>query len=85
MHTPEFDYEKERQRVEKAVARYHLTAPVFMDNDYAYWKALGNRFWPSFYLVDKQGRIRAQLSGQMDKGSRKAMRMEQAIQALLAE
>ncbi len=85
IHTPEFDFEKERRRVERAVQRYKLDQPVFMDNDYAYWNALGNRYWPSFYLVDKNGRIRAQALGQLNQGSGMSGQMEGAIRSLLAE
>ena len=53
IHSPEFDFEKKRSRVEGAVKKYHLDHPIMMDNDHTYWKALGNRYWPTFYLVDK--------------------------------
>lgn len=85
IHTPEFDYEKDRVRVEKAAKRYELNYPIYMDNSYAYWNALGNRFWPSFYLVDKSGRIRGRTSGTIYQDTRTAKVMEDAITELLAE
>jgi len=85
IHTPEFDYEKDRSRVERAVKRYKVDFPVYMDNDYAYWKALGNRYWPSFYLVDKAGRIRAREIGELHDGTPRATGMETILQALLKE
>ncbi len=85
IHTPEFDYEKDRKRVERAVARYKLDHPVFMDNDYGYWNALGNRYWPSFYLVDKAGTIRASEVGELHEGTAKGSGFEQKIKNLLAE
>ncbi len=85
VHTPEFDFEKDRGRVERAVKRYKLDQPVFMDNDYAYWNALGNRYWPSFYLVDREGNIRAKTVGELHKGERKGERFEAKLRELLAE
>ena len=58
VHSPEFDFEKERSRVEAAVKRYNKISPVFMDNDHGYWRSLGNRYWPTFYMVDKKGIVR---------------------------
>ena len=85
VHTPEFEHEKERRRVERAVERFRLEQPVFMDNDYAYWKALGNRYWPSFYVVDRTGRIRAKEVGELHEGTGKGDRFENLIKDLLAE
>jgi hypothetical protein len=56
-----------------------------MDNDYAYWNALGNRYWPSFYLVDKQGRIRLAAAGEMHDQTSEGTRFEDSIKLLLAE
>jgi hypothetical protein len=56
-----------------------------IDNDFAYWRALGNRYWPAFYVVDKQGRIRARYIGETHQGSRQAKLIEQQIRDLLVE
>ncbi len=85
IHSPEFDFEKERARVEKAVRRYKLSHPIMMDNDFAYWKALGNRYWPSFYLVDKDGVIARRFTGEMHEGSEDAREAAALIEELLAE
>jgi hypothetical protein len=31
---------------------------VAQDNDGLMWRAYNNRYWPSLYLIDKQGNIR---------------------------
>jgi hypothetical protein len=85
VHTPEFDYEKERRRVERAVERYKLEQPVYMDNDYAYWNALGNRYWPAFYLVDRKGNLRASEEGELHLDTDKGNSFEGKLRALLAE
>jgi thiol-disulfide isomerase/thioredoxin len=85
IHTPEFDHEKVRANVEKKIAEFELTHPVMMDNDFAYWNAYGNRYWPAFYLVDKQGMIRHRFAGETHAETGKARAIEAAIEALLKE
>ena len=57
LHTPEFTFEKDKKNVEDAMAKFGITYPVVMDNDYATWTAYGNRFWPRKYLIDIYGNI----------------------------
>ncbi|MES9964928.1 MAG: redoxin domain-containing protein [Candidatus Sedimenticola sp. 20ELBAFRAG] len=85
IHTPEFQHERKRKNVEKKIGEFKLTHPVMMDNDFSYWNATGTRYWPSFYLVDKQGRLRHQFIGETHAGDKKALNVEQAISSLLAE
>ena len=56
-----------------------------MDNNFSYWKAMNNRYWPTFYLVDKQGQIRARFIGETHKGDANAVAIEKTIKMLLAE
>ena len=84
-HTPEFDYEKKRSQVEAAVTRYELDHSILMDNDYAYWRALGNQYLPSFYLVDKEGAIAARVIGEVHDGDHNAKWMEMMIERLFAD
>ena len=56
-----------------------------MDNDYAYWRALGNQYWPSFYLVDKKGVIAARVIGEVHNGDRNASQIETMIERLLGD
>jgi hypothetical protein len=85
IHTPEFDYEKSRQRVEQAAARFQLKQPIYLDNDYAYWNALDNHYWPAFYLVDRRGNIRATDVGELHLNTSKGDAFEAKLEALLAE
>ncbi len=84
IHSPEFDFEKDRKQVEAAVNRYGLDHPIMMDNDHAFWRALGNRYWPSFYLVDREGRLVHYVLGETHPGSPDAKAVEAKIEALLA-
>lgn len=85
IHSPEFDYEHNRGAVEKAIKKYKLQHPVMMDNDFAYWQALSNRYWPAFYLVDKQGNLRYRFIGETHLGDAQADKIERAIEYLLQE
>jgi len=64
IHTPEFAFAKDRRQVEAAVHRLGIKYPVLLDNDYRNWDAFANRYWPSLYLIDSQGYIRYQHSGE---------------------
>ena len=85
IHTPEFDREKERENVVKKVAEFELHHPIMMDNDFAYWRALRNKYWPAYYIVDKQGNIRKGFIGETHKGDRRAKKIENLIAKLLKE
>jgi thiol-disulfide isomerase/thioredoxin len=83
VHTPEFDRERDRGAVTQAVARLGIRYPVLIDNEYAYWRALGNRYWPAFYLIDTEGRIVDTRIGELHVGERRADAFEAAIARLL--
>jgi hypothetical protein len=56
-----------------------------MDNDYAYWKALENRYWPSFYLVDRRGNLRAKDVGELHLNTAKGDAFEARLRELIEE
>jgi thiol-disulfide isomerase/thioredoxin len=57
MHSPEFDFEKQRSNVAAAVQRFGVTWPVALDSQMATWNAYGNNYWPAEYLLDQSGRV----------------------------
>ena len=59
--------------------------PVMLDNDHSYWRAMKNRYWPSFYVVDKKGIVRGTFVGETHKGSKRARAIEKLVQQLIAE
>jgi len=79
-HYPEFAYEKELDNVKQAIAEYGIEYAVTQDNDGVTWRAYKNRYWPTLYLIDKQGHIRY-----IHIGEGNYKETEQNIQALLAE
>ena len=58
VHSPEFEFEKNLENVQKAVADYGIGWAVALDNDFKTWRAYENRYWPAKYLIDKDGIIR---------------------------
>lgn len=58
VHSPEFEFEKNPDNVEKAINDFGLTYPIVQDNDFATWRAYSNRYWPAKYIVDKDGLVR---------------------------
>jgi thiol-disulfide isomerase/thioredoxin len=58
VHTPEFSFEHELERVRQQVEERAIDYPVALDNDYAIWSAFANHYWPAIYLVDREGIIR---------------------------
>lgn len=80
VHSPEFDEEQNLDNVRREVASLGIKYPVVADNDFANWKAYDVAGWPTFFLIDKSGRIRW-----MHVGEGAYDETEQAIQKLLAE
>lgn len=85
VHTPEFDHERVRDNVVAKVKEFQITHPVMLDNDHSYWRAMSNRYWPAFYLVDRKGQVRGLFIGETHAGDRNAKGMEATIEQLLAE
>ncbi len=85
VHTPEFAREKVLASIREKARGFKIDYPVMVDNDHAYWNAMGNRYWPAFYLIDRQGRIRALFAGETHAGDAQARDIEAQITALLAE
>ena len=57
IHSPEFEFEKDQENVQKAVEKWGVEYPVVLDNDFGTWKNYQNRYWPHKYLIDIDGFI----------------------------
>jgi cytochrome c biogenesis protein CcdA/thiol-disulfide isomerase/thioredoxin len=66
VHTPEFAFERELANVDQAVRRFGIEYPVALDNHYDTWTAWKNRYWPTLYLVDREGRLVLRHEGEGD-------------------
>ena len=58
VHTPEFSFEHEIDRVRQATNERGIDYPVALDNDYEIWSAFDNNAWPALYFVDTEGIVR---------------------------
>jgi len=79
VHTPELEQEKIPANVRTAVKELAITYPVMIDGNYSYWRALNNRYWPAFYLIDRDGKIVLTAFGELHRGDKRGDAMEAAI------
>ncbi|MDC6169971.1 cytochrome c biogenesis protein DipZ [Paucibacter sp. XJ19-41] len=66
VHTPEFGFERDSVHLQAAIKRHRLPYPVAQDNGWKTWSAWGVRYWPSLFLIDRQGRLVFQHVGEGD-------------------
>jgi thiol-disulfide isomerase/thioredoxin len=76
VHSPKFAHEADADALRGAVERYEVAHPVLDDPDLVTWQAYTARAWPTLVLVDPEGYVVAQYSGEGHA---------HAIDALLAE
>ena len=80
VHSPEFSFEKNLRNIKAAVKRYRLPYPIAVDNKMATWSAYLNNSWPHVYLIDRNGKIAFDLSGEGGDED-----LQTHLRALLAE
>jgi thiol-disulfide isomerase/thioredoxin len=88
IHTPEFppySGEHDRANVQRALRTYGIHFPVAQDNDRRTWDAYGIRFWPSFVLIDRRGRIRYETAGEFHQRDATYEDWRRRIEGLLDE
>ena len=78
VHTPEFRFEKESPNVQAALKRYNIEYPVTLDNNSSTWHTYRVHYWPTLFLIDKNGTIVYRHIGEGAYAE-----TEQKIQALL--
>jgi thiol-disulfide isomerase/thioredoxin len=79
-HFPEFASERDLDNLKHAVKQLAIPYPVAQDNEGVTWRAYNNKYWPSFFLIDKMGHIRYKHVGE---GA--YQETEAAIKSLLVE
>lgn len=78
VHSPEFEFEKDKNNVKKSLQKLNVTWPVVLDNEMINWNNFANRVWPAKYISDKKGNI---VYTHFGEGSYKET--EEVIQGLL--
>lgn len=63
IHTPGYAEAKLAENVKAAIDRYQIPYPIAMDNDWRTFDAYKNNYWPTEYLIDKDGFIRFRHEG----------------------
>jgi thiol-disulfide isomerase/thioredoxin len=64
VHSPKFPHEADPSAIAAAVQRYDVEHPVLDDPDLLTWCQYAARAWPTLVLVDPEGFIAAQYSGE---------------------
>ncbi|MBI1822999.1 MAG: redoxin domain-containing protein [Nitrospirae bacterium] len=64
IHTPEFTFEKEVERVKEAVSFLKIKYAVGLDNQKKTWDAFGNHYWPHKYFFGPDGTLRYEVVGE---------------------
>jgi thiol-disulfide isomerase/thioredoxin len=79
VHSPKFPHEHDHAAVERAVERLGIEHPVLDDPEMRTWSAYAIQAWPTLVLIDPEGYIAHQVSGEGHIGY-----LAQAIATLLA-
>lgn len=64
VHSAKFDNEKETKSIRKAVLRYEIAHPVVNDADHKIWNSYGVESWPTYVLIDTEGKYVGHASGE---------------------
>ena len=67
IHAPEFDYEADVDNIAEAAANLGVTWPIALDPDkrtFHSWQEGPTAFWPRIYLLDRDGHIRYDHTGE---------------------
>ena len=86
VHTPELEAERDPKNVATFARENGLTFPILLDGNSANWKRWNQKFWPTIYVVDGQGRVRFKWEGELESGGAKGTaKVEAQVEAILAE
>jgi thiol-disulfide isomerase/thioredoxin len=64
VHSPKFVHEADHDSIVAACERYGVHHPVLDDPELTTWKAFAVRAWPTLTLIDPEGYVVAQMSGE---------------------
>ncbi len=79
VHSAKFENEQSTARIRQSILRYEITHPVVNDNRLRIWQSFGVRAWPTLILIDPEGNVVLNVSGE---GHREILKS--AVEALTA-
>jgi thiol-disulfide isomerase/thioredoxin len=86
IHTPETRAERDVGNLRAKVDGRGIAYPVAVDGAAENWKTWGNTMWPSVYLIDRHGKVRAWWYGELNwQGAAGEEKMRKNIEELLLE
>ena len=85
VHSPELEHEKDISLLADKIKAFELEYPVLVDNEFKYWDSINSAGWPSFYLVDKEGKFRFSYLGETHSYFAQARDIEKNLSLLLEE
>lgn len=86
VHTPETRGEKATVNVARAIKQHDISYPVLVDGNSANWNRWGQKYWPTVYLIDKQGHVRQHWEGELGyNGADGEAQLSHSIEKLLQE
>lgn len=64
VHSAKFSNEGETENIRLIAERYGRSEPIVNDRDFKIWRSYGMNAWPSFILIDPEGKILGRHSGE---------------------
>lgn len=64
VHSAKFENEGETDNIRRIILRYELHHPVINDNQFQVWSEYGAQAWPTFVLIDPDGKVLGYHSGE---------------------
>ncbi|MTJ12109.1 redoxin domain-containing protein [Anabaena sp. UHCC 0187] len=64
IHSGKFDNEKEIANIRQAILRHDIEHPIVVDRDFRIWESYTVKAWPTLIIIDPQGYVIAQFSGE---------------------
>ncbi len=66
VHTPELEMEKDEKKLRDFITKEKITYPVLIDTGLTNWRNWNVDVWPTIFLVDKKGKVRARWLGELE-------------------
>ena len=86
IHTPELAYERDPKNVAAEAKKAGITYPILIDGKSRNWNNYHQQYWPTVYVIDQAGRVRAKWEGELEAGGAgMTAKLTSTIEKLLAE